>query len=83
MEHYLNKSGNSPITKFRIEEQKVTVWYNDDTSYSYSYARAGQPIVDKSKRLHLKEKAWPPSFHSKRNFCMITRSINPDYNPPV
>lgn len=51
MEHYLNKSGNSPITKFRIEEQKVTVWYNDDTSYSYSYSRAGQSIVDRIKEL--------------------------------
>lgn len=49
MEHYLNKSGTSPITKFKIEEEKITVWYNDDTSYSYSYARAGQPIVEKIK----------------------------------
>ncbi|MBO9635768.1 MAG: hypothetical protein J7578_21870 [Chitinophagaceae bacterium] len=53
MEHYLNKSGKSPITKFLIEDEKVTVWYNDDTSYSYSYARAGQPIVDKIRELAL------------------------------
>ena len=51
MEKYLNKSGNSPITKFHIEDQKITIWYNDDTSYSYSYPRAGQPIVDKLKEL--------------------------------
>lgn len=51
MEHYLNKSGTSPVTKFKIEEEKITVWYNDDTSYSYSYARAGQPIVDRLKEL--------------------------------
>ncbi|MGN6417912.1 MAG: hypothetical protein ACTHMC_10500 [Pseudobacter sp.] len=51
MEHYLNKSGTSPITRFKIEAQKVTVWYNDDTSYTYSYARAGQPIVDRIKEL--------------------------------
>ena len=51
MEQYLNKSGNSPISKFHIEDQKITVWYNDDTSYSYSYARAGAAIVDKLKEL--------------------------------
>ena len=51
MEHYLNKSGTSPVTKFKIEQEKITVWYNDDTSYSYSYARAGQPIVEKLKEL--------------------------------
>jgi hypothetical protein len=51
MEHYQNKSGKSPITKFLIEDEKITVWYDDDTSYSYSYARAGQPIVEKIKEL--------------------------------
>ncbi len=51
MEHYQNKSGKSPITRFLIEDGKITVWYDDDTSYSYSYARAGKPIVDKIKEL--------------------------------
>ena len=53
MEHYLNKCGKSPITRFHIEDEKVTVWYNDDTSYSYSYARAGKPVVDRIKELAL------------------------------
>ncbi|NML23461.1 hypothetical protein HHL16_21455 [Pseudoflavitalea sp. G-6-1-2] len=51
MEKYLNKSGNSPISKYQIEDERITVWYNDDTSYSYSYPRAGKPIVDKLKEL--------------------------------
>lgn len=54
MEQYLNKRGNSPITRFLIEEEKVTVWYKDNTSYVYSYALAGQPIVDKIKELAVK-----------------------------
>lgn len=51
MEKYLNKSGSSPISKYRIEDERITVWYSDDTSYSYSYSRAGKPIVDKLKEL--------------------------------
>ena len=51
MEKYQNKSGSSPISKYQIEDDRITVWYNDDTSYSYSYSRAGKPIVDKLKEL--------------------------------
>ena len=50
MERYANRSGNSPITGFQIEEERIIVWFGSK-SYSYSYRKAGSLHVETMKRL--------------------------------
>ena len=52
MERYANKSGNSPITYYQVEDDKVTVWFKGNTKpYSYSYRKAGKSHVEAMKVL--------------------------------
>lgn len=51
MERYLNKSGNSPITYYQIENDKIIVWFNGGKSYSYSNNKAGRYHVEQMKIL--------------------------------
>jgi len=52
MERYLNKSGNSPITYYQIEESNITVWFKGASrNYTYSYRKAGSYHVENMKRL--------------------------------
>jgi hypothetical protein len=53
MERYLNISGNSPITNYQIENDRITVWFKGaKRTYSYSYTgRAGITHVDNMKLL--------------------------------
>jgi len=50
MERYANRSGNSPITGFQIEDESLTVWFGRKP-YTYSYNRAGSMHVETMKRL--------------------------------
>jgi hypothetical protein len=51
MVRYLNKNGNSPITHFQIEAERIIVWFKLGKSYSYSYNKAGQHHVEQMKLL--------------------------------
>ncbi|MDR0866595.1 MAG: hypothetical protein LBO74_16935 [Candidatus Symbiothrix sp.] len=51
MERYANKNGNSPITHYLIDSDKITVWFKGGKSYSYSYRKAGTSNVETMKSL--------------------------------
>lgn len=52
IEKYLNKSGNSPITHYQINLDKITVWFEGGKNpYSYSNRKAGITHVSKMKLL--------------------------------
>lgn len=49
MERYANRSGNSPITSFQINNESIIVWFRRK-SYTYSYRKAGSMHVEAMKR---------------------------------
>lgn len=51
MEKYSNKRGNSPVTHFKIEDERIIVWFSGGNSYSYSYQKAGRNHVEQMKNL--------------------------------
>lgn len=51
MEKYANNRGNSPVTHFQIEDERITVWFKVGKSYSYSYRKAGKSHVEQMKLL--------------------------------
>lgn len=52
MERYSNRSGNSPVSHYQINESSITVWFNGSTrAYTYSYSRAGRANVETMKGL--------------------------------
>lgn len=51
MERYSNRRGNSPITYFQIEAERIIVWFDKGKSYSYSYYKAGRFHVEQMKIL--------------------------------
>lgn len=50
MTRYLNRSGNSPVTSYQIEETCIIVWFGAK-SYTYSYRKAGSVHVETMKEL--------------------------------
>jgi len=52
MKKYLNRSGQSGIAYYQIEETSIIIWFNGSTkSYTYSYRKAGSLHVEAMKRL--------------------------------
>ncbi len=51
MKKYSNQRGNSPITHFQIESERIIVWFQGGKSYSYSYRKAGRNHVEQMKTL--------------------------------
>lgn len=51
MERYKNLSGNSPITNYQIEDDRIIVRFKGSKSYSYSYRKAGRNNVEHMKVL--------------------------------
>ncbi|WP_026837021.1 hypothetical protein [Gillisia sp. JM1] len=51
MEKYSNKRGNSPITYFQIENDRIIVWFKEGKSYTYSHLKAGRHHVEQMKTL--------------------------------
>lgn len=51
MERYSNRRGNSPITHFQIEDERIIVWFQGGKSYSYSYRKVGNSQVERMKVL--------------------------------
>ena len=51
MNPYANLNGNSPIIGYEIKPTCITVWFEGDKAYSYSYNKAGRINVEEMKRL--------------------------------
>lgn len=51
MERYSNRRGNSPITHFQIEDERIIAWFKGGKTYSYSYGKAGKSHVEQMKIL--------------------------------
>ena len=51
MERYSNRRGNSPITHFQIEDERIIVWFKGGKTYSYSYGKAGKSHLEQMKIL--------------------------------
>ena len=51
MEQYTNLRGNSPITHYQIESDRIIVWFKGGKSYTYSYGGAGKSHVETMKSL--------------------------------
>ncbi|MCL2289282.1 MAG: hypothetical protein FWC34_01045 [Bacteroidetes bacterium] len=52
MERYANRSGNSPITYYQINEDSITVYFKGNNKpYTYSYRGAGTSNVETMKKI--------------------------------
>lgn len=51
MERYKNLNGHSGITRYNITPKSITVEFNHDTVYRYTYSSAGRLIIEKMKKL--------------------------------
>ena len=48
MTRYLNRSVNSPVTHYQIEDTYIIIWFGGK-SYTYSYKKAGSANVETMK----------------------------------
>ncbi len=51
MERYLNRSCNSPVTHFKITDERIVVQFKDGKTYAYSYGKVGKSHVEQMKDL--------------------------------
>lgn len=51
MNRYKNLSGNSSISLYEIEDDRITVQYNDGTNYLFTNSKTGAQNIDQMKRL--------------------------------
>lgn len=51
MEKYTNRRGNSPVTHFQIESERIIIWFKGGKSYSYSNGTAGKHHIEQMKIL--------------------------------
>ena len=71
MERYVNRSGNSQVTHYQINEDNITVWFKGGRSYTYSYRGAGKSNVETMKRL---------ASNGSGLSAYITRNVRNDYD---
>lgn len=71
MERYANRSGNSPITHYQINNDSITVWFKGNKSYTYSYSGAGVANVETMKKL---------AIIGSGLSAYITRNVRNDYD---
>lgn len=51
MPRYANLGGDSSVVRYEIEEQSITVEFQDGSAYLYTYASAGASNVERMKSL--------------------------------
>ena len=56
MKKYKDITGNSGVTAYEIGEKSISVEFNHDSIYLYSYTSAGKTNIEKMKRLAVKGK---------------------------
>ena len=50
MKRYKNISGNSGVTAYEVNEDNISIQFNDAV-YLYTYASAGKKTIEKMKKL--------------------------------
>jgi hypothetical protein len=50
MPAYSNKNGKSPVTRYNIKSESITVWFGDEP-YTYTYDKSGKRHVERMKEL--------------------------------
>ena len=48
---YLNKEGHSVVTGYEVTANSITVEFNHDAIYRYTYKSAGKKTIEKMKQL--------------------------------
>lgn len=71
MERYANRSGNSPVSHYQIEDDRIVVWFKGGKSYSYSCRKVGRNHVDTMKSL---------ARNGSGLSAYITRNVRFDYD---
>ena len=51
MKKYLNKEGHSGVTGYEISTSAISVEFNYNTVYLYTYKSAGKKVIEKMKEL--------------------------------
>ena len=51
MERYLNKEGHSGVTGYEIAPGSISVEFNHDAVYLYTYKSAGKKTIEKMQQL--------------------------------
>ncbi len=51
MKKYKDITGNSGVTAYAIDSKSISVEFNHEAIYLYSYASAGKKTIEKMKRL--------------------------------
>ena len=51
MERYLNRGGNSGVVGYEIEDECITVEFDDGARYLYTYGSAGADAIERMKSL--------------------------------
>lgn len=51
MKRYKNLEGHSGVTGYEIAPDAITVQFNHEAIYRYTYASAGKRIIEKMKQL--------------------------------
>jgi hypothetical protein len=51
MENYKNTKGHSGVTGYEISANSITVVFNNDTAYRYTYKSTGKKAIEKMKQL--------------------------------
>jgi hypothetical protein len=51
MEKYLNRDGNSGVTGYEIGTDGISVQFNHNAVYLYTYKSAGKKVIEKMKEL--------------------------------
>lgn len=51
MKRYLNKEGHSGVTGYEIGPASISVEFNNEAIYIYTYKSAGEKVVEKMKEL--------------------------------
>lgn len=51
MEQYKDLTGNSGVTAYEISDNGISVEFNHDAIYRYTYTSAGKRSIEKMKRL--------------------------------
>jgi len=51
MKKYYDITGTSGVTSYETDDESITVEFNHEAVYRYTYASAGKPAIEKMKRL--------------------------------
>lgn len=70
MRKYMDITGNSGVTAYSIDTESISVEFNNDAIYLYTYESAGKRTIEKMKKLATEGKGLSTyiSQHVKEKF---------------